>query len=40
MTATLDEHLQDSMHHGEDKVPVYGCPVDILQLNRGTWRAI
>jgi hypothetical protein len=28
------------MHHFQDKVPIHPCPVDILQLNSWTWRAI
>src|SRR2546425_790628 len=28
------------MHHCQDKMPIHRCPVDILKLNRWTWRAI
>src|SRR5438309_1657993 len=40
MTVPVDARLQDCMHHFEDKVPIHGCPIDILQLNSWTWRAI
>ena len=32
--------LQNCMHHGEDKGPIHGCPVDILKVDRWTWCAI
>src|SRR5215471_14031608 len=32
--------LQGNMHQFEDKVPIDRCPVNILRLNRWTWRAI
>lgn len=36
----VDVRLQDCMHHFEDKVPIHGCPVDILKLDRWTRCAI
>ena len=36
----IEACLQDGMHHLQDKVPIHGCPVDILQFDRWTWRAI
>jgi hypothetical protein len=32
--------LQGNMHHFEDKVPIHGCPVNILQFDRWTWCAV
>ena len=40
MTATRDAQLQGGMHSFEDKVPIYGRKVDILQLNSRTWSTI
>ena len=35
-----DRLLQGNMHHFQHKVPIHGCPVDILKLNSWTRRPI
>src|SRR5215471_7599866 len=40
LTAPIEACLQGNMHHFEHKIPIHRGPVDILQLNSWTWRAI
>src|SRR5215475_14968782 len=35
-----DTPLQGNIHHFQDKVPIHGCPIDILKLNSRTRCAI